>query len=121
MARAAQAGVGAAQVGAAEVEADHNSRVDDEGVYECDESFASCSGRGHVSRGGARSSAAGDPDERHDCDNDDATPPTIGYGNCHSNSDNDVGCSIPPLCRFAVFQYRPTRLSLGNRESEQIG
>ena len=34
----------------------------------------------HVSRGGARSSAAGDPDERHDCDNDDATPPTIGYG-----------------------------------------
>ena len=75
----------------------------------------------HVSRGGARSSAAGDADERHDCDNDDATPPTIGYGNCHSSSDNDVGCSIPPLCRFAVFQYRPTRFSLGNRDSEQIG
>ena len=58
MARAAQAGVGAAQVGAAEVgaaevEADHNSRVDDEGVYECDESVASCSGRG-TCRGGAR-------------------------------------------------------------------
>ena len=50
----------------------------------------------HVSRGGARSSAAGDPDERHDCDNDDATPPTIDYCNCHSSSDNDVGCSHPP-------------------------
>ena len=50
----------------------------------------------HVSRGGARSSAAGDADERHDCDNDDATPPTFDYCNCHSSSDNDVGCSHPP-------------------------
>ena len=60
MARAAQAEVGAAQVGAAEVgaaevEADHNSRVDDDGVYECDESVASCSGRG-TCRGGAQAS-----------------------------------------------------------------
>ena len=46
----------------------------------------------HVSRGGARSSAAGDADERHDCDNDDATPLTIDY----CDSDNDVGCSHPP-------------------------
>ena len=47
-------------------------RVDDDGVYECDEAFASCSGR-DTCRGGAQSSEAGDPDERHD----DATPLTI--------------------------------------------
>ena len=62
-------------------------RVDDDGVYECDEAFASCSGR-DTCRGGAQSSEAGHPDERHD----DATPLTIDY----CDSDNDVGCSHPP-------------------------